>query len=465
MSSPHALVLPYPAQGHVYPLMQLSFCLLDRGFRITFVNTEFNHERVVAAMAMESGGYEVKRFHMVKIPDGLEADDRRDNLGRITEAFLRVMPQSLEKLMKENKDSAKEERFSCFIVDGYMAWSLGVAKEMGLQTAVFWTAAPGFLSFIFSIGKLIEDGVIDENGQPKKNGLIQLAPGMNPVDSSKLAWNCFDSNTRRIAFHHTFSNGKSVAEEKYILCNSFYELEKPAFNFSPNMLPVGPLHASHQYAKQISFGSFWSPDEACLAWLDTKPANSVVYVAFGSSTIFNQTQFHELALGLELMGRPFLWIVRPDMTTDTEDNDNYLRCFKERVRDRGNIMSWCPQTKVLKHPAISCFLSHCGWNSTLEGVTSGVPFLCWPYYADQFYDQSYITVVWRVGLSLLCDEEGIVTKDEIGSKVEELIGDVNIKKRCLALKEMARSSVETGGSSFENLNRFADAMRSPNYVM
>ncbi|KAB5516448.1 hypothetical protein DKX38_027096 [Salix brachista] len=77
-----------------------------------------------------------------------------------------------------------------------------------------------------------------------------------------------------------------------------------------------------------------------------------------------------------------LWVVRPDITE--EINEAYSEGFQERVAARGKIVGWAPQQKVLSHPSVSCFLSHCGWNSTMEGVSNGMPFLCWPYFADQF---------------------------------------------------------------------------------
>ena len=76
----------------------------------------------------------------------------------------------------------------------------------------------------------------------------------------------------------------------------------------------------------------------------------------------------------------------------------------------GTVVSWCPQQKVLAHRAVACFVSHCGWNSTMEGVRNGMPFLCWPYFADQFVDRNYITDVWRTGLAASPDAGGVVTK-------------------------------------------------------
>lgn len=205
-------------------------------------------------------------------------------------------------------------------------------------------------------------------------------------------------------------------------------------------------------------GHLWPEDGTCEAWLDQQRPNSVVYVAFGSLTTFDRGQFQELALGLELCDRPFLWVVRPDLVDAAIDA--YPDGFRERVARRGRIVGWAPQQRVLAHPSVACFMSHCGWNSTLEGVRNGLPFLCWPYFADQFLNQSYICDVWRIGSKMMPDENGIVSKEQIKSKVEELLLDEDTRERAGLLKELAQESARNGGSSFENLKRFADAMKA-----
>ncbi|PKA50343.1 UDP-glycosyltransferase 83A1 [Apostasia shenzhenica] len=90
---------------------------------------------------------------------------------------------------------------------------------------------------------------------------------------------------------------------------------------------------------------------------------------------------------------------------------------------------------------------------------NGVPFLCWPYFGDQFFNESYICESCRIGMKLVADEHGIISKNEIRRKVEELVRDGGIKERVLGLKEKAIRQLEEGGSSFENIEKFAGMMR------
>lgn len=122
--------------------------------------------------------------------------------------------------------------------------------------------------------------------------------------------------------------------------------------------------------------------------------------------MFSQQQLDELALGLELSSRSFLWIVRSDLANG--ERAEYPNEFLEIIGGGiGKIVEWAPQEKVLSQPSVACFLTHCGWNSTMEGLSMGVPFLCWPYFADQFHNQNYVGDKWKIGLRICADENGI----------------------------------------------------------
>lgn len=280
--------------------------------------------------------------------------------------------------------------------------------------------------------------------------MIHLCPEMPAISTSGLIWlHLGDLTTQKLIFYsivHKLYN-KSENMMDWILCNSSHELEPGALKLVPRCVPIGPLLASNRLGQ--SAGNFWTEDSASLSWLDQQPPNSIIYVAFGSSTFLDETQFKELALGLEFTNRPFLWVVRQDLTQNTRA---YPEGFEERIRNRGKIVGWVPQQMVLSHPSVACFLSHCGWNSTLESVSNGVPLLCWPYYADQFLNEAYISDFWKVGLGLEKDEGGMITREEISQKVEILLSDEGYKNRAMNLQSKAVSS----GRSQKNFSDFVD---------
>nr|UHB15538.1 UDP-glycosyltransferase [Paris polyphylla] len=393
---PHALVLPCPGQGHVIPFLELAHCLVDCGFEITFVNTEFNHHRILAALS-DPHCENSDLIHFVSIPDGLAPDDDRNDLKKITNSILTVMPGFLEDLIRSTNEFREDgNKITCIIVDYFMAWALAIARKIGLRSTVFFPAAAGMFLTLARISKLTDDGIIDAaDGSVKRHEMIQLTPGMPPSCPNRLPWNCIgDSETRKTMFHSFASYNRATETADFIACNSFLEIEEPVFSYAPKLLPIGPLQTGLRTGKPV--GHFRREDSSTVAWLDEQPSGSVVYAAFGSFTIFDRRQFQELALGLEHTGRRFLWVVRSDLTDGP--SDPYPDGFGLRVANRGKMVGWAPQHRVLAHPSIACFVSHCGWNSTMEGVRNGLRFLCWPYFADQFFNESYICDVWRTGL-------------------------------------------------------------------
>ncbi|KAK8652557.1 hypothetical protein V6N13_126588 [Hibiscus sabdariffa] len=457
MGNPHILAIPYPAQGHVIPLMELSHRLVDHGFSITFVNTDFNHKRVKDAFGNKVEGE--GSIHLVSIPDGMEPGEDRNHLGKLNDGITNVMPSEFRKLLKKI-NGFEDDKISCVIADVNMGWALDIAAEFQIPGSAFWPASAFLLALLLSTNNLIDDQVIDKDGTPI-NGekMIELCPNTPAMHPKNFLWvSLGDFTTQKITFEFSKRNIKTIKNVEWLICNTSFDLESGALSFFPQILPIGPLSATNQLEPLT--GSFWPEDETCLKWLDQQQPSSVIYVAFGSFTVFDPIQFQELALGLELSNRPFLWVVRADITQGTGCEQLYLKGFKTRVGSRGKMVGWAPQRAVLAHPSIACFISHCGWNSTVEGLSNGVPFLCWPYFADQFIDETYICEIWKIGLSLRGDEKEIITREEIKSKVEQLLKNDSFKERALKLKGLVMNTVKENGSSNKIFNDFIEWMKS-----
>ncbi|XP_076956272.1 UDP-glycosyltransferase 83A1-like [Bidens hawaiensis] len=457
MTNTHVLVIPYPAQGHVIPLMEVSRSFIRNGLKVTFVNTEFIHKRVTSAWSDIDVPNDL--MNMVTISDGLGPCDNRDDIGLLTKAMFELMPAKLEELINDiNKNN--EDKFTCIVADFCMGWVGKVARKMGIRLAIFTPCSAAVVAVAMSIQKLIDDEVIDTRGKILKDDMVQLSTYMPLIDPTMFVWvSMGDPILDQVFFDYLFLEGNEatyIADQ--IICNSAMELELGAFTIFPKMLPIGPLLATNSSTKQV--GHFWNEDSTCLTWLDQQPINSVIYVAFGSTTIFNQKQFEELALGLLDTKRPFLWVVRH--STGGSMDYVYPDGYMDNIGTLGKIVNWAPQQEVLSHPSVACFMSHCGWNSTMEGVSNGVPFMCWPYFADQFFDKTYICDVWKTGVGLNKDDTGIVTRVEIKSKVEQLLTIDTIKQNALNLQEKVIDCLQKGNSSDKNLNNFIDWVKEGN---
>ncbi|KAJ0042395.1 hypothetical protein Pint_19074 [Pistacia integerrima] len=437
MTRPHILVIPFPAQGHVISLLELSHCLVKHGLRVTFANTDHTHKRVINALQEKNYVGDDEEIRLVSIPDGLEPWEDRNDLGKLCESLVRVMPGKLEELIQEINNKEEDEKITCVIADMHVGMTLKTAKKLKIKGAAFMPMAVASLALYYHIPKLIDDGIINKDGTTTGRHMIQLGRNIPTISNANLIWNVGDLITQRKIFLLIEKGSEGIQmEADYLICNTTDDLEPEAFNLVPKVLPIGPLLASNRQGN--SEGYFWPEDSTCLKWLDQQQPNSVIYVAFGSFTVLDKIQFQELALGLELTNRTFLWVVRPDITDDA--NEAYPEGFTERVANRGKMVGWAPQQKVLSHPSIACFISHCGWNSTMEG--------------------GYIADIWKVGLKFNNDESGIITREEIKSKVDQVLGDENFKAKALELQESALKSVKEGGLSNQNFKKFIEWIRA-----
>ncbi|KAE8694170.1 putative UDP-Glycosyltransferase superfamily protein [Hibiscus syriacus] len=429
--------------------MKFSQNLAEQGIKISFLNTEFNHKRVLDAFGKNVAVNGLLR--LVSVPDGLEDGEDRNQLGKFNERLREVMPRQLKEFIHK-VNASDDDKISCVLAYLCIGFGVNVAAELEIPTVGFWPASVFQLMLLLSIPKLINDGLIDENVTPLQDKIFQLSPMSPAVHPTNFLWLSIDDtpSTQKNLFDFTRENNKSVETTDLVLGNSSIELEPEGFNMVPKVQPIGPLPAANRLGNLS--GNFWPEDPTCLQWLDGQPPGSVIYVAFGSFTVFDEIQFQELALGLELTKRPFLRVVREDCTKGK--HHFYPEGFKKRVGNGGKMVSWEPQGAVLRHFSIDCFISHCGWNSSIEGVSNGAPFLCWPYFANQFLNESYICDIWKVGLRFERDERGIIGKEEIKSKVEQLVGDDHLRTRAVELKQRVTKTVGEAGTSgkvFEDL--------------
>ncbi|KAH6772153.1 hypothetical protein C2S52_005065 [Perilla frutescens var. hirtella] len=201
-----------------------------------------------------------------------------------------------------------------------------------------------------------------------------------------------------------------------------------------------------------------------LEWLDKQEANSVIYVAFGTTISMSDDAITELALGLEQSGVKFLWVLRDADKGDVFD-DQVRRArlpagFEERVKGVGMVeREWAPQPQILAHPATGGFMSHCGWNSCIESVTMGVAMAAWPMHSDQPRNAVLITEVLKVGVVVKewRERRDLLEARNIADVVRRLMASEEgseIRKRAEELGAAVRRAAQPGGASRLELDSF-----------
>ncbi|KAL2968893.1 hypothetical protein AAZX31_15G050100 [Glycine max] len=144
------------------------------------------------------------------------------------------------------------------------------------------------------------------------------------------------------------------------------------------------------------------------AWLDTQKGSSVVYIAFGSEVKLSQENLNELALGIELSGLSFFWVLR-------KGSVEFLRQgFEDRTKDRGVVWkTWAPQPKILAHASVGGCLTHCGSGSMIENLIFGHVLVMLPFLLDQAL-YSRVMEEKKVGIEIPRNEQdGSFTRSSV----------------------------------------------------
>jgi UDP-glucose:(indol-3-yl)acetate beta-D-glucosyltransferase len=256
---------------------------------------------------------------------------------------------------------------------------------------------------------------------------------------------------------------------KWVLANSFYELEKEVIESMEeecSIKPVGPLVPPSLLGQDENEDigiEMWKPQDSCMEWLGKQSDSSVIYVSFGSLIVLNNKQLESIAKALQKSKKPFLWVIK---RREEAEALPLPEGFEEETKEQGMVVPWCPQTKVLVHPSIACFLTHCGWNSMLEAITAGTPMIAYPQWTDQPTNAKLISDVFRLGIRLQQEDDGFVKTEEVERAIEEIVAGPRaeeFRRNASEMKRAAREAVAHGGSSERNIQSFVDEIIG-NYV-
>uniref|UniRef100_A0A0D9WYX0 Glycosyltransferase n=1 Tax=Leersia perrieri TaxID=77586 RepID=A0A0D9WYX0_9ORYZ len=455
----HVLVFPAPAQGHINGMMHFATGLAGAGLHVTFLHTDHSLRRLGGCASAVAS----PRLRFVSVPDGLP-DDHARTVGDIVELLESLRTKGsvayrslLTSLVRARDGDDGFPPVTCVVADGTMPFATDVAEEMGIPSLVFRTASACSALAYMSIPRLIE---LDEMPFPVNGDLdepVRGVPGMESFlrrrDLPSHLRGCTESSNDpilQVLIEITANSRRARA----VVINTAVSLEASALahiaTHVRDVFAIGPLHAMSPAPAEAT--SLWRADDGTVAWLDGHADRSVVYVSLGSLTIISQEQFAEFLSGLVAAGYAFLWVLRPDMVGASQS-----AALREAVTAVGNskarVVEWAPQRDVLRHRAVGCFLTHTGWNSTVEAAVEGVPMVCWPFFSDQQINSRFVGAVWRTGLDMkdVCD----------GAVVERMVREVMesdaIRASAQALARKVRQDVTHGGSSaveFERLVRF-----------
>ncbi|KAJ6968763.1 7-deoxyloganetic acid glucosyltransferase-like [Populus alba x Populus x berolinensis] len=396
---PHVVFLPFPAQGHVKPMLMLAELLSQAGFEATFINSNHIQDRLEHSTDIAAMYCRFPKFQFRK----------------------RKVNPTLYVAHEWNSLRKKKHVTAGNNIPGDVDMDKTITCIPGLEGTLRCRDLPSICRRKEANDPILQFFIKETAAMPRASGLI---------------------------------------------LNTFDRLEASMISklgsFFSKIYTLGPLQglsdtvAKSPSARTSSNGLLWKEDRGCITWLDSHPSRSVIYVSFGSLVGLFRDQLLEFWHGLVNSGKPFLWVIRSDSIMGEDGVSEVSLELKAATEERGCIVDWAPQEEVLVHPAIGGFLTHSGWNSTLESIFAGVPMICWPMIADQQVNSRCVSELWKIGFDM---------KDKCErALIEKLVRDLmecdEIVKSTDEFAGMARDSVKEGGSSYSNLQKLIEDIKS-----
>ncbi|KAL5707433.1 7-deoxyloganetin glucosyltransferase [Ranunculus cassubicifolius] len=335
------------------------------------------------------------------------------------------------------------------VADTYVPWAVGLGNRRNIPVVSLWTMSPSVFSVFYHFDLVIKNGHFPADLSERGNEVVDYIPG---VASTRLADlpTIFSGRGKQVLGDALDAISCSKKAQS-IMFTSFEELELQVITSLKNILQV-PVYSVGPLIPHTTLDSTANDNlEDYFGWLDSQPAESVLYISLGSFLSVSREQMEEIIQGIRESGVRYLWVARGDMTSR----------IREACGEMGLVVPWCDQLKVLCHSSVGGFWTHCGWNSTLEGVYAGVPMLTFPIFFDQVPDQKLIVDDWKIGMKVKKVATDILVGRREISKIVQKFMDLDgsesreLRRHSSEIKERCRQALAEGGSSKANLDAFS----------
>lgn len=508
-SAGEILVLPFYGQGHLFPAMELCSHLASRNYNPTLIIPSYLSSSIPDSL----------RSHPLIVVVDIPADlsdlqppppkiaatsatsgrGRGRGRGRRNpfESQHKQLGNGIETYLSTRSKEKGYIRPKCVVIDVMMSWSKELFHELGVVTTTFFTSGACAQAMDYACWK--------EGAAEMKPGDNKILPGL-PQDMA-LAYSDLDRKPimgggggggggRGRGSHGPPDGDRTMRpgpgqKPKWLdeiegsvamLINTCDELEHVFIDYLATQTGkpvwgVGPL-LPEEYWKSagslIHDGKIRSSgrksnytEEEVNQWLNGKPVKSVIYISFGSEVGPTTEEYQQLATALQDSVWSFIWVIQSNSgktgpllgIQNDQEGVYYPHGLEQKVGDRGLIIQgWAPQLLILSHPSTGGFLSHCGWNSTVEAIGCGVPILAWPIRGDQYHNAKLIVSHLKVGCIVSNGGSSkAVKKEDIADGIHTLMSDQEIHKRAA----FVRGQFDNGfpASSVSALDAFVDFIK------
>ncbi|KAL3514284.1 hypothetical protein ACH5RR_027001 [Cinchona calisaya] len=384
----HVVVFPWLAMGHLIPFLQLSKQLAQKGHKVSFISTPRNLQRLPK---IPSDLASLLNLVSIPIPEKVEnlpdqAESSMD-IPHEKEQFLKIAFDLLQSPIATFLETTRPKP-DWILYDYASHWLPEIAAKNGISSAYFSLFTAATMAFIGPPSILLNGG----DGRSTSESFTVL-PRWIPFPSNiayrlhEVAKHVEDSSGNESGTPDVIRFAASVEGSDLVVFRTCVEFEPEWFDlvcelYKKPVISLGVLPPSLD-------DDGLEADEKWLkirGWLGKQNSNRVIYVALGTEATLGQKEVHDLAIGLEQSDLPFFWVLRTPPGSNKDVSEMLPEGFIDRINanDRGVVyMDWAPQVKILSHPAVGGFLTHCGWNSVIEALGFGLVLILFPVMNDQ----------------------------------------------------------------------------------
>ncbi|PIN26197.1 UDP-glucuronosyl and UDP-glucosyl transferase [Handroanthus impetiginosus] len=446
----HVLAVPYPGRGHVNPMMNL--CKLLTNSRPHLVITFVVTEEWLGFIGSEEKPPSIR---FATIPNVLPSElARAADMPSFVGATQTKMEEPFELLV-----DLLDAPVNFIIADTFLQWAVDFGNRRNIPVASLWPMPASVFSIFYHFDLLVRNGhhpfELTERGEER----VDYIPGVSSIRLADIPSIAHMKDQRLLQL--ALRIFPSVPKAQYLLCSSIFELEPQVIEalkqeFSFPIYTFGPAIPYFNLENVTAFTTNQNDHHHYFEWLKSQPPSSVLYVSLGSFLSVSSAQMDEIADGLRESGVRFLWVARGEATR-----------LQEKCGDLGRVVPWCEQLKVLCHSSVGGFWTHCGWNSTMEGIFAGVPMIAFPIIMDQTTIRKHIVEDWKIGWDAKrgVGAGNLLRSGEIAKLVKKFMDLENAERkeittRAKELQKATRQAISDGGSSIMNLNSFLDDIMS-----
>ncbi|KAL0303543.1 UNVERIFIED_CONTAM: UDP-glucosyltransferase 29 [Sesamum radiatum] len=422
------LMFPWLAHGHISPFLELAKSLAKRNF-VTYICSSQVNLNSISKNLSSKDSISVKLVEL-HIPTTLLPPHYHTTNG---------LPPHLMSTLKRALDSSRPA-FSTLLqtlkpdlvlYDFLHSWAPEEAESQNIPAMVFLSTGAAAMSFIMyhwfepRLQKYPFPGIYFREHEYANFCRLVKSSGSDTNDHLRFR-DCVDLS------------------HDLVLIKTFRELEGQHVDFLSDLtrkrfVPVGPL------VQEVGC-DMENEGNDIIEWLDGKDRRSTVFASFGSEYFLSANEIEEIAHGLELSGLNFIWVVRfPRGEEKIKIEEKLPDGFLGRVEGRGRVVEgWAQQRRILSHPSVAGFLSHCGWSSVMEGLYYGVPIIAVPMHLDQPLNARLAEAV-GFGEEVVRSREGNLDRGEVARVVKKVVlgkSGEGLRRRVEELSEKMREKGE-----------------------